>query len=105
LELRHEKADIVTEDRGETVDQMQPMKIGEGSPRLPAASYHFDPHSLSFIGYIQPHLWNLPMNDTTDDDPGDIGAKPQVDANQAHDFLFYDAGQNRPTNLETSSVR
>lgn len=27
--------DIVAEDRGETVDQMQPMKISEGSPRLP----------------------------------------------------------------------
>jgi hypothetical protein len=30
------KADIrVPEDRDETIDSMQPMKIGESSPRLP----------------------------------------------------------------------
>jgi len=30
------KTDIYMKDRGETIDSMQPMKIGEGSPRLPA---------------------------------------------------------------------
>lgn len=29
------EADILRVDRGETIDQMQPMKIGDGSPRLP----------------------------------------------------------------------